>query len=103
MITYTYDTDTGDFTKWLKAHQNFERLVLRGSALYCGETDTIDSMNLAILESKIKVFDISDFKILSVEDNNKDLLEVEKGIVGYWIGCVWDEYPFGMLERMVLN
>lgn len=103
MITYTYNTDTGDFTKWLKAHQDCERLVMRGSALYCGETDTIDSMNMAILEAKIKVFDVSDFRILSVEDDNKDLLELEKCNAGYWAGCSLDLYPFGILERMVLN
>lgn len=103
MRTYTYDTANGDFPKWIDAHQDCECLVLRGTAIYGGKTDTVHSMNMALEVSKIKVIDILDFRILSAEDKYKDLWELEQIDAGQWIGSVWDDYPIGVLEKMVLN
>ena len=103
MRTYTYDTANGDLPKWLNAHQDCERLVLLGTAIYGGKTDTVHTMNMALVASKIKAIDISGYRILSTEDNCKDLWELEQIDDGQWIGTVWDDYPIGMLEKMVLN
>lgn len=61
MRTYVYDIDSGDFSNWLKLHNDCEKLMLKGKVVDSEHRIRLQEIEQAISTKKIKEINISDF------------------------------------------
>lgn len=107
MTSYIYNISDGSLAEWLSVHSDCEHLILKGTVTAASET--LQQMNAAIIQSKIKLIDVADFHILANTENHEDYGDRMQKDPYFCLSYGWgDGYDgenstLGLLEHAVAN